>query len=263
MVLWAFVKRDFLAETSYRFAMAEMLLSILFASTSYFFVGRLMEGGSSAELVGGSYFGFVVIGLILLPFLDASLLQVAAALRQEQMMGTLEAIAATPVNLATIMAGSALWPFCFALLQALTYLAVAVVLGVDLSRADWLSGGLVALLALGCFAWLGVLEAGLGLLIKRGNPLSWLLSLLSALVGGAFFPPSMLPNWLQWLSVLHPLSYATRGLRAALLEGTGVVGNAPEIGALLIFNLVLFPLSAYAFGRAVRVARSQGSLAHI
>src|SRR5438876_7381731 len=72
-----------------------------------------------------------------------------------------------------------------------------------------------------------------------------------------------LPILAQWLSVLHPLSYATRGLRAALLEGTGVVGIAPELGVLLVLNLGLFPLSAYAFGRAVRVARSQGSLAHI
>ena len=195
---------------------------------SHISVGPNQDGGGSTELLGGSYFGFVVIGLVLLPFLDASIYQVAAALRQEQMMGTLEAIVATPVSLASILAGSALWPFCFAFLQGLVYLAVAVFLSVDLSKADWLAGGLVALFAVGCFAWLGVLEAGLGLLIKRGNPLSWVLSTLSALVGGAFFPPSLLPDWLQWLSVLHPLSYATRGLRAALLEGTGVVGIAPD-----------------------------------
>src|SRR5207249_7106116 len=107
-VLWAFVKRDFVAQATFRFALLEMIVSILFATASYFFVGRLMEGGINADLVGGSYFGFVVGGLVLLPFLDASIYQVAAALRQEQMMGTLEAIIATPIALPHMLLGTAL-----------------------------------------------------------------------------------------------------------------------------------------------------------
>jgi ABC-2 type transport system permease protein len=143
------------------------------------------------------------------------------------------------------------------------YATLAIVLGVDLTQANWLGGCVVVGLATTCFASLAVAEAGIGIVIKRGNPFAWLLSTLSALVGGVFFPTSLLPDWLQWVSALHPLSYATHAARAALLSGATLGQLAPDLAVLALFDIVAVPASLAVFAWAVRQARIDGSMAHV
>jgi ABC-2 type transport system permease protein len=114
-----------------------------------------------------------------------------------------------------------------------------------------------------CFACFSAAQAGIGIVIKRGNPLAWLLSTLSALVGGAFFPTSLLPSWLQWVSAVHPLSYATHAARAALLSGAPFDQLLPDLSVLALFDIVAVPVSLAIFSWAVRTARTDGSLAHV
>jgi ABC-2 type transport system permease protein len=85
----------------------------------------------------------------------------------------------------------------------------------------------------------------------------------SALVGGVFFPTSLLPDWLQWLSVLHPLSYATHAARGALLGGASLGQLAPDLVILVAVDLVAVPVSLATFAWAVHRARLDGSMAHV
>ncbi len=261
--LWAFVQRDMRVQASYRFALAESFLGVVFAAATYYFLGQLIVGSEEVGNANGSYFGFAIVGLILTAFLDASIFQVATVFRTEQSLGTLDALLATPISLPTVLLGSALWPYTLVALQVVVYAVVAVFLGVDFQHANWLGGLLVVCLSAGGFACLSIAEAGIGIVIKRGNPLAWLLSTFSALVGGAFFPVSLLPGWLQVLSLLHPLSYATHAARAALLGGASFAELAPDLVVLATFDLLAVPLSLWVFGWAVRNARTDGSMAHV
>ncbi|MCA9978621.1 MAG: hypothetical protein KC413_22830, partial [Anaerolineales bacterium] len=71
----------------------------------------------------------------------------------------------------------------------------------------------------------------------------------------------ILPNWLQWLAKLLPITYALRAMRLALLNGAGWAVLAPDLVALTIFCLILFPVSLIVFHFAVERARADGSLA--
>jgi ABC-2 type transport system permease protein len=147
--------------------------------------------------------------------------------------------------------------------QAMSFVALAWWFGVDFRQANWAAGVLLMALAVAAFACLGIAEAGIGIVVKRGNPLAFALSSFSVLVGGAFFPVSLLPTWLQWISALHPLSYATEGVRAALLSGASFEQLLPEASALLVFDALSIPVSLWVFAWAVRRARTDGSLAHV
>jgi ABC-2 type transport system permease protein len=61
---------------------------------------------------------------------------------------------------------------------------------------------------------------------------------------------------------LIPVTYAVRAMRLALLAGASWSAIMPDILALLVFIVVLFPLALLVFGRAVERARMDGSLAH-
>jgi ABC-2 type transport system permease protein len=261
--LLAFVRRDFKIQASYRFALTETVLGVIFAAGTYYFLGQLIARSDYLDVSGGNYFGFAMVGLVLTAFLDASIFQVATVFRTEQSLGTLDALLATPISLPVVLLGSALWPYALACVQAIGYAALAIVLGVDFHAANWPGVLLVVCLSINCFACLSVAEAGIGIVIKRGNPLAWLLSTFSALVGGAFFPTSLLPSWLQWISAVHPLSYATHAARAALFGGASFEQLLPDLSVLVAIDIAAIPASLLIFAWAIRTARTDGSMAHV
>ena len=73
-------------------------------------------------------------------------------------------------------------------------------------------------LALLSFLPFGLLFAALTVVIKQGTVgTSWVIALLS-IVGGLYFPVSLLPEWLQTISKLQPFTPATDVLRHLLVE---------------------------------------------
>ena len=71
-----------------------------------------------------------------------------------------------------------------------------------------------------------------------------------------------MPEWMQTVANLIPVTYALRGMRLALLQGASFAEIQNDILALAIFCVVLLPLSLIVFGYAVRIARIDGSLTH-
>ena len=70
-----------------------------------------------------------------------------------------------------------------------------------------------------------------------------------------------MPGWLQWVARLLPISYALHGMRLALLTGARWAELLPDILTLILFCVILFPLSILTFRYAVERARRDGSLA--
>jgi ABC-2 type transport system permease protein len=73
--LIAFLKRDFLIDTSYRFSFVFQLFSIFLSLASYYFLARFIGNISLPGLTAhsGDYFAFVLIGVALNDYLATSL----------------------------------------------------------------------------------------------------------------------------------------------------------------------------------------------
>ncbi len=100
------------------------------------------------------------------------------------------------------------------------------------------------------------------MVIKRGDPVTWIFTSLSWLLGGVIYPISILPDWLQKFSHLLPITYCLEGMRLALLKGLSTSALLPDISVLALFSVVLLPLSVGLFGYAVKRAKIEGSLTH-
>ena len=151
------------------------------------------------------------------------------------------------------------YPFLFAVLRAGLYFAVAIaLLGLDLPRASWL--GLVVVLAASSAALIaiGIVLAAFVVVFKRGANLSWVIALALGLAGGAYFPISVLPAWLQIASDALPTRHIFDGTRAALFEGGGWIYEALALAA---FSAVCLPLALWIFAGALEAAKRRGSLA--
>ena len=263
-LLFAFLQRDLANEASYRFAFAGNLLSVGVRVLLFYFLSRFIGEAAVPYLGGyqGDYFAFVVIGIALGGYFGVGLTGFARALREAQTTGTLEAMLMTPAPTSLIIIGSALWSYAYTTLRVVAYLGLGLLLGLDLSRANVPAALLILLLAVVAFAAFGILAAAVIMVIKRGDPITGLLASAANLVGGVFYPIEVLPGWLQWLANLLPLPYALRALRLALLNGAHWSALWPDLLALLLFCVFGLPLALLAFGRAIAIARRDGSLTH-
>jgi ABC-2 type transport system permease protein len=112
------------------------------------------------------------------------------------------------------------------------------------------------------FNALGLCVASLIILVKRGDPLGWAIRVSSAVIGGVFYPMSVLPGWLRAFAQLLPMTHTLELLRRSLLNGEGWAELRGELLILAALTVLLFPLGLLACRLAIRVARTDGSLSH-
>jgi ABC-2 type transport system permease protein len=253
--LVAFIKKDICIETSYRFNLLMRITGILFYTATFYFISRL--------LTYTDYFSFVLIGIAVSNYLTTALTVFSQAIRDEQLSGTLEAMAVTPASLFEIIIYSSIGKFIGTTLEVASYLAAGIIIfGMRLAYTQLAGAGIIVILTILCCSALGILSASFIMVFKRGDPIHWFIGSAFQLLGGVFFPLSVLPAWLQDISRFIPLTYSLHGLRGALLEGLAMGQMLPDIKALLLFCIVLLPVSLVAFSYAIRRTKIDGSLGH-
>jgi ABC-2 type transport system permease protein len=73
---------------------------------------------------------------------------------------------------------------------------------------------------------------------------------------------SVLPPALQALARLVPVTYSLEGMRVALLQHASLLALWPTLQALLLFALILLPVSLAVFSWALRRTKITGTLTH-
>jgi ABC-2 type transport system permease protein len=259
----AFIKRDFQTEISYKSSFLMSIVGMFFSVLTFFFISKLFGSAAAPHLqeYGGEYFPFVLIGIAFSTFLGVGLGTSAAAIREEQMLGTLEAMLITPTRASDITIYLSMWSFVFSSFNILVYLLIGrFVFGLRFYVAQpWLIL-LIFFLSIMSFSSLGIISSSFVMIFKRGDPVNWLVSSSFELLGGIYYPISILPAPLKAISHLLPITYALRALRGVLLAGYSFSQIKTEMLALVAFAVVLFPLSIILFEFALKWAKRDGSL---
>jgi len=245
----AFLRRDFAVARTYRASFVLQGFASAFVLVLLFQVGRLVDRApaaatATADLTHG-YFSFAVVG--------------TAILGQEQATGTMEALLATPAMPSAVILGSALYELAQALLLAVVVLTVGGFVGVHVVLAPVsLLGSVVALLGLlTLFAGLGVAVAAFTMAFKRGTALVGLITGALALLGGVWFPVTLLPGVVRWVAQLLPFTWGVAALRDCLLSGHV---DLLRLTGLLVSGLVVLAAALWLFGASVAYAKRRGSL---
>lgn len=263
--LTVFFSRDLAIARSYRAAFVFEVLQALFGVASFYYLSRFVESPELSRALpqGGNYFAFALVGFAFFDYLSVSLVALESSVAEARQNGTLEAMLVTQTSLPVMLMGSVLYPFASMSLRTLVYLAWGVMLfDFPVASANWLGAVVVLVASVLAFSGLGVLSLSYILLFKRGNPANWAIVGVSALVGGMMYPISVLPDWLQLVARLIPITYSLEGMRAALLGGAPFSVLWPSVGALLLFSALLLPISFAVFNWALRRTKITGTLSH-
>jgi ABC-2 type transport system permease protein len=261
--LTAFFRRDFLVAWSYRMAFLSDAGNLVIQAFMFSFLGKLVDPSRLPSFNGtkASYMEFVAAGIALGAFVQLGLGRVATAIRQEQMVGTLEALLATPTRASTIQLGSVVYDLFYIPLRTAIFLGL-VAFGFGLHfEADGILPALLILVLFIPFVWgLGVLSAAGILTFRRGSGVIGVGATLLTLGSGAYFPIQVLPGWLQGLARLNPITTAIDGMREALIGGSGWSGAGHELLILLPTSAVSLALGMKAFQLALGRERRRGTL---
>ena len=257
----AFLRRDLLEAWSYRLAFITDAINMALQALLFFFIGQIVDPAALPTFAGGqiTYFEFVLVGIAVSMVVGVGLFRAAAALRNEQLMGTLEVLLMTPTTSATIQVGSVAYDLLYVPLRTgLFFLAVTLAADVDINTAGILPA-IVTLMCFVPFVWgLGILYAASTVTFKVAGG-GFVVSILT-MTSGAYFPVGVLPGWLERLSELNPMTLAVNAMRETLL-GDG--GWSEVGGALLVLapaSLVTLALGIVAFRAALLRERRRGTL---
>lgn len=259
----AFMRRDFLIMLSYRAAFASDLLYIAIQAVMFGFVAELIDPSTLPAYNGvtASYFDFVMIGVVITTVSGLLLQRVATAIRQEQMIGTLEALLVTPTSPTTVQAGSVAFDLLFIPVRmGLLLAAVSVTLGLGYESSGILPA-LTVLCAFVPFVWgLGLITAAAIVTFRRGEGVLGVTMSVLGLASGAFFPLALLPDWMQTLAEANPVAIAMEGTREALIGGVGWNAIGSEMVVLAVFSAAALVAGVFAFRAALSREHRRGTL---
>lgn len=259
--LGAFVRRDWIIARSYRFPFLLGLFSSVVVLIVLHEVGILVDRANiHSDQLSRGYYAFVLVGMAVLGIVHTALRAFAMKLRDEQTTGTLEALLAAPAPVSLVILGSSTYDLVQALGMGLMLLGVGLVSGVHVvASLPSLAAAIADLVGLmGIFAALGVGLAAFTVVFKRGNTLTSIVTAGLALLGGVYFPVSLLPGPIRFVADALPFTWGIDVMRQALLLGQVDVGHT--IGVLCA-AVVCMPISLWLFHLAVQRARREGSLA--
>ncbi|HEY3071271.1 MAG TPA: ABC transporter permease, partial [Candidatus Limnocylindrales bacterium] len=187
---------------------------------------------------------------------------------RERVGGTLERLLATPVRRSEIVAGYSLGFGLFATLQVVVILLVAfgslrlpaigplpefsIGLGIANAGSPALAFLIVFLLAIGAVN-LGILLSTFARTELQVIQFIPIVIVPQALLGGVFWSISSLPDPLQPIARVLPLTYAIDGLRNVLIRGEGLASQTLQVDllVLLLVAVVLIVLGAATIRREV------------
>jgi len=97
--------------------------------------------------------------------------------------------------------------------------------------------------------------------LKRGDPVNWLVIQLSHIFGGILFPVQLLPGWAQAIAWLFPVRCALESMRSAMLIGAPIGAMKQDLLILIVLTVVLTAASIAACTMFVNSSRRSGAMA--
>jgi ABC-2 type transport system permease protein len=259
----AFFRRDLLVMWSYRLAFFSDWINLIAQLIVFYYVAKLVDPSTlpSYNGVQPTYMEFVGVGIALTSFMQVALGRVVAAIRTEQLQGTLEALLLTPTSPATIQIGSVVYDLAYIPIRTIAFLVMASMLfGIHYYVSGIFPVGAILLVFIPFMWGLGILGAAATLTFKRGAGLIAAGASVLILTSGSYFPVELFPGWVQSLIRLNPIAVALKASREALIGGAGWPSILPAVLLLVPFMVLSLAVGIVAWRWALRRERRKGTL---
>jgi ABC-2 type transport system permease protein len=190
---------------------------------------------------------FVVPALLGVILTTTMILMTSLSIVRERERGSFEFLIATPVSRMELMIGKILPYIAIGFIQII----IVVVTGLLLFRIPMAGSlidlGIVSIFFIAANLTLGLVISSVTASQFQATQLSFFFFLPSVLLSGFMFPFDSMPAPAQWLGETLPLTHFIRAARGILLRGSTLLEHFSEIGAMLLFTVILFFMATKLF----------------
>ena len=198
---------------------------------------------SSGPKYNGYAHSFAGMGVQFILFMGINL---GISILLEQRQGIWSRLVAAPVSLSTIILSRAVAGAIIATgLMVAMFLCAVLIFKVQITSVPGFIGMAI------CF---GVMTAAFGLLIaafgktpEAARGIATFATLILVMLGGAWVPSFVFPQWMQTATLVVPTRWAVDGLDAVTWRGLGLEGAAPAMAVQLGFAAVFGALAVWKF----------------
>jgi ABC-2 type transport system permease protein len=175
------------------------------------------------------------------------LIGISSMFASERQRGTLRRLLVTPTRRGTYLLGTIVGQVATALVQML----LLILFGIFVMKLNWGSHPFALLVMMAASALAAAaLGTTLGTLIKtegQASGLSIMTGMVTALLGGCWYPLELFPTPVQHVVQILPTTWAMRGLLDIVLRGQGLAAVLPVAGVLLGFAALFFSIGIWRF----------------
>jgi len=251
---WYLVKRYAWWELTFFFWTVANTLTIVFIAKGVEATGARVDVNrlTTVLLIGGVIWAY--LGIIFEVMTET--------VAWERWEGTIEYTFMAPLSRPIHLLGMGLFAVGYGVIRAgLLFGIVATLFGLSLPNANFAGALVVLAVASISFLGVGMMTSVLPLISpEKGAQLGFVAQGAMLVVSGVYYPVSVLPSWMQWLSTISPATYALRGIRHAIIEGAGLGVLWADIWPLLVIGVVAVPLGLEIFRRGEVYAKRHGKL---
>jgi ABC-2 type transport system permease protein len=202
----------------------------------------------------------LLVGGVIWAFLGIIFEIVTETVAWERWEGTIEYTFMAPVSRPVHLFGMGIFAVLYGIVRA-AILFFAIVAFIDLKVPNANYWAALALLGIASVSFIGIgmMTAVLPLISpEKGTQLGFIAQGLMLVISGVYYPVSVLPNWMEWLSKISPATYALRGNRDQILNGAGLAWG--DVWPLILIGLASVPLGLAVFRAGERYAKQHGKL---
>ena len=220
-------------------ATGESLVSRMIRIESVQVAGQDVKSPAATRIVGGWAMQFLLF----------SLSAAATALFYERDHGIFHRILAGPVGRAQILWSKFLYGVCIGLLQlTVLFIGGRILYGIDVESHFGMLLIVCAFAAAACTAF-GMLIASIASSPEAASGLATFLILLMCAVGGAWFPVTFMPEFIQQVSKLTIVYWAMEGFAQVLWANASLGELAPTLGILGGITAAVMAVAEWRFNR--------------
>jgi ABC-2 type transport system permease protein len=174
--------------------------------------------------------------------------------------GTLQPMLATPAQRMPLFIGRSMMHIFDGLLSVLVSLIfAALIFGVDFGKTDLISLTLVLFLASLTVTGFGLLIGGFSFYFRDPMVFANIFTFVQLIFCGVNFPVEYLPQQIQFISYLIPLTYGVQAGRD-VIAGAALTDIAPLLMQMTVVGLVAIMLGYFFFHQFEKSARRTGRL---
>lgn len=247
---------------SYRLRFFVSLLATLVTLVPVYFVSRAVQPMMAPLIAneGTQYFAFVTVGLFATILVGSCVTALPEAIASDLNSGFFEAVISTPSGAGSVAVGLSAYAILRNLLRGTVLVLVGALLGIHLVWVRIPEALLIVVLIATAHFGVGLLAAALVVAFRTNAAIPQVVLVASGLLGGVYYPTTVIPSWIANLSDVVPLGYGLRALRHTLLDGQGLESVMNDLGILTSFAVVLITVGAMAYRMSLQYARQAGSL---